>query len=48
MRHVADTVAGARLVLLDQCGHGAPNSDPDTFCRLLVEPLLAAVGEPYA
>ena len=47
MRHVADSVAGARLVLLDQCGHGAPNSDPDTFCRLLVEPLLAAVGAPY-
>ncbi|MDP2290524.1 MAG: alpha/beta hydrolase [Actinomycetota bacterium] len=48
MAHVAATIEGARLVELEGCGHGAPNSDPDVFRHQLVDPLLAAVGAPYA
>ena len=47
MCHLADAIEGATLVVRDNCGHGAPNSDPDIFCHQLVEPLLAQVGPPY-
>ena len=47
MRHVADTVAGARLIEMDGCGHAAPNSHAERFRAELIDPLLAAVGEPW-
>jgi pimeloyl-ACP methyl ester carboxylesterase len=40
MQHVADTVAGARLVELPGCRHDAPLSHPALFARMMVEPLL--------
>ena len=41
MEHVAGTVAGARAVQLDGCGHDAPMSHPALYAELLVLPLLA-------
>lgn len=40
MEHVAATVAGARLVELDGCGHDAPYREPALFAERVVEPLL--------
>lgn len=48
MAQVAHAIEGARLVELEGCGHGAPYSEPDTFRHLLVDPLLAAAGSPWA
>lgn len=48
MHRLAAMVAGARLVELPGCRHDAPTSHPAEFCHLLVEPLLAAVGAPWA
>jgi pimeloyl-ACP methyl ester carboxylesterase len=42
MEHVAATVAGARLVELEGCGHDAPFREPVTFADLVVRPLLSA------
>ncbi len=47
MAQVAQAIEGARLVPLEGCGHGAPYSNADTFRRLLVDPLLVAVGSPW-
>ena len=47
MRHVADTIPGARLVEMSDLGHGAPNSHADRFRIELIDPLLAAVGAPW-
>ncbi|TPW15470.1 MAG: alpha/beta hydrolase fold protein [Acidimicrobiaceae bacterium] len=41
MRHVADSVATARVVELEGCRHDAPLSHPALFAELLVEPLLS-------
>lgn len=48
MAQVAQAIEGALLVELEGCGHAAPYSDADTFRHLLVDPLLAAVGSPWA
>ncbi|MGB8860018.1 MAG: alpha/beta hydrolase [Ilumatobacteraceae bacterium] len=47
MSLAAGAIAGAELVVLDGCGHGAPNSDPEAFRAELIDPLLAAVGAPW-
>ena len=47
MAHVAAAIANAQLVRLEDCGHGAPNSHPETFRKALVDPLLVAVGAPW-
>jgi pimeloyl-ACP methyl ester carboxylesterase len=44
MEHVADTVAGARAVQLDGCGHDAPLSHPALYAELLVLPLLSVLS----
>jgi len=48
MSLAAGAIKGAELVVLDGCGHGAPNSHPDLFRTHLIDPLLAMVGEPWA
>ncbi len=48
MEQVADSVAGAQSVCLQDCGHFAPTLAPDKFRRELIEPLLQRVGEPWA
>ena len=45
MAHMAEIIAGAELVILPSCRHDAPTSHPAEFCHLLVEPLLARVGD---
>lgn len=47
MSLAAGAIHGAQLVVLDGCGHGAPNSQPERFVDELVRPLLAAVGAPW-
>jgi pimeloyl-ACP methyl ester carboxylesterase len=47
MEQLASSIAGARVVQLDGCGHGAPNSHPDVVVQALVDPLLAAAGNPW-
>ncbi len=42
MEHVVATVAGARLVELEGCGHDAPFREPVTFAEQVVRPLLGA------
>lgn len=48
MTHVAESIAGCRLVALDGARHDAPLGAPDQFCREVVEPLLEMVGGPWA
>jgi pimeloyl-ACP methyl ester carboxylesterase len=48
MARMAAMIAGATLVALDGCRHDAPTSHPADFCHRIVEPLLAAVGPPWA
>ncbi len=43
-RTIADRVAGAELVMLDDCHHDAHNGSPAQFAHRLVEPLLDLVG----
>jgi len=47
MARLAGSIAGAVLVELDGCGHGAPMSDAGSFRQHLVDPLLRAVGGPW-
>jgi pimeloyl-ACP methyl ester carboxylesterase len=47
MEHVA-TSLGCPLVVLDGCGHDAPMSHPAQFRAKVLDPLLAAVGAPWA
>jgi pimeloyl-ACP methyl ester carboxylesterase len=44
MRHVADQIAGARVVELPDCRHDAPLSHAALFAERLVHPLLDALG----
>lgn len=44
MTHVAATILGAELVVLDGCRHDAPLSHPALFAERIVFPLLARVG----
>ncbi len=48
MHHVAASISGSRLVALEGCRHDAPLAAPDQFCTEVVEPLLRAVGGPWA
>ncbi len=48
MAHVASNIAGARLVVLEGCGHAAPHTDATTFSDQIVSPLLERVGLPWA
>lgn len=41
MRHVADTVPDAQLVILPDCRHDAPLSHPQLFAERIVAPLVA-------
>ena len=43
MTLLAQSIEGATLTVLPECGHAAPTTHPDVFCDLLVEPLLARV-----
>lgn len=47
MSLAAGAIAGAELVVLDGCGHAAPNTHPEVFRADLIDPLLAAVGNPW-
>ena len=47
MELVADSVADAQLVCLQDCGHFAPTLAPDKFRRELIEPLLQRVDAPW-
>lgn len=47
MAHVADSIAGASLVCLQDRDHDAPTAAPDQFRRELIEPLLQRVGPPW-
>jgi pimeloyl-ACP methyl ester carboxylesterase len=47
MSLAAGAIAGAQLVVLEHCGHGAPNTHPEVFRAELIDPVLAAVGQPW-
>lgn len=47
MTAVAASIAGAKLVVVDGCGHDAPHSDASRFRAEVVDPLLALVGAPW-
>ncbi len=44
MPYAASLIAGAHLVELEGCGHMAPNTHPEMFRHLLVDPLLDELG----
>ncbi len=44
MPYAASLISRAHLVELDGCGHMAPNTHPDMFRHLLVDPLLHELG----
>lgn len=46
MRHVADTITGARFVELPGCRHDAPLGHPALFAHRMVDPLLAGLAVP--
>jgi len=48
MQVVADSIAGAVLVELEDCRHDAPLSHPGLFCDLVVRPSLVAAGPPWS
>ncbi len=48
MTDAAALIPGARLVVLDDCGHDAPLRRADQFVDELVEPTLQAAGAPWA
>ena len=48
MTEAAAMVPGARLVVLEECGHDAPLWRADQFISELVEPVLHAAGAPWA
>jgi pimeloyl-ACP methyl ester carboxylesterase len=48
MARMAEIIPDATLVGLPGCRHDAPTSHAAEFCHRLVEPLLAAVGAPWA
>lgn len=48
MGWLAGEVPGARLVVMDGCGHAAPNTDAARFREEIVDPLLVMSGEPWA
>jgi pimeloyl-ACP methyl ester carboxylesterase len=48
MARMAELIASAELVTLDECRHDAPTSHPAEFCHRLVEPLMTRVGAPWA
>lgn len=48
MEHVASTIPGAEMVVLEGCGHAAPHTDAELFRDQLVNPLLARVGAPWS
>ena len=47
MAAVAESIAAARLVVVEGCGHDAPHSDAGRFRAEVVNPLLALVGAPW-
>ncbi len=47
MTLAAETIRNAQLVVLDGCGHGAPNTNAEAFRRHLIDPLFATVGAPW-
>lgn len=47
MSLAAGAISNAELVVLDGCGHAAPNTHPEVFRAELIDPLLAAVGHPW-
>ncbi len=47
MEVVAATVPGAKLIVLEGCGHAAPHTDAVAFRDHLVSPLLGRVGAPW-
>jgi len=48
MSQAAAELDRSLLVVMDECGHGAPNSHPDRFRAEIVEPALALAGPPWA
>ena len=48
MTYIADSVAGAEALCLQDCGHNAHRSAPDQFRDELIEPLLRRVGAPWS
>jgi pimeloyl-ACP methyl ester carboxylesterase len=47
MAAVAASIAGARLIIVEGCGHDAPQSDATRFRAEVVDPLLSMVGAPW-
>lgn len=48
MAAVAASIVGARLIIVEGCGHDAPHSDATRFRAEVVDPLLARVGAPWS
>jgi pimeloyl-ACP methyl ester carboxylesterase len=48
MTDAAALVPGARLIVLDGCGHDAPLRQAEQFADEFVEPLLQTAGVPWA